>query len=316
MGLTVKQLFGIVPNAQIAEDWFEKIMWGVDHEKRHCGHCSAMDTVRSKSGRPMKYRCRTCKKYFDIKTGTMLQGTHIPLDTWIHAIYLAVTSIKGISSMKIHRELGVTQKTAWHLMHRIRMAMDIAHTLVGHVPMDGTVQMDEMYVGGLERNRHASKKLRLGRGAVGKTAVVGIRHNESGLIRAQTFDNVNQQNVHEFLHQNVKSGTEVHTDDARVYDNLEQQGFKHKSVKHSAGEYVKDGVTTNSIESYWALFKRGVYGTYHHLSRKHLDRYLEEFSGRHNIRAMNTWVQIVLVMGNIANTHLPYKELIADPEAD
>lgn len=163
-------------------------------------------------------------------------GTHIPLDTWIHAIYLMVTNIKGISSYRVRRELNVTQKTAWHLMHRIRMAMDVADSLVGNELMDGTVQMDEMFVGGKERNRHASKKLRLGRGPVGKQAVVGIRHNESGLIRAKTVDNVNQQTVHKFLRKNVKPGTEVHTDDANVYDNLEEQGFEHKSVKHSAGD--------------------------------------------------------------------------------
>ena len=171
-----------------------------------------------------------------------------------------------------------------------------------------------MFVGGKERNRHASKKLRLGRGPVGKQAVVGIWHNESGLIRAKTVDNVNQQTVYEFLHKNVKLGTEVLTDDANVYANLEEQGFEHKSVKHSAGEYVRDEVTTNSIEAYWALFKRVYYGIYHHLNNKHIDRYLVEFAGRHNTRAMNTWVQIVLVMSNIANTHLPYKELIRQPE--
>ena len=309
MGLTVKQLFEIIPDEATAEKWIEGIIWGWD--KRNCGHCSATDTVETKSGKPMKYRCRTCGKYFNVRTGTFLQGTHIALDDWIYAIYLMMTNLKGVSSMKVHRELGITQKSAWHMMHRIRNSMDVVPP--NTFQFSGEVEVDETYIGGKEGNRHSSKKLRLGRGPVGKKPVIGARDRESGYVKAKVIDRTDRKTLHGFINENVAIKSQIYTDEAHAYKGLID--YEHKSVSHSAGEYVKDQASTNGIESFWAMVKRGYVGTYHKMSFKHLHRYVQEFTGRNNARKINTWVQIMLVIGNMANTHLPYKELIKDPVA-
>ncbi|MXW07326.1 MAG: IS1595 family transposase [Gammaproteobacteria bacterium] len=258
----------------------------------------------------MKYRCRTCGKHFNVRTNTFLHGTRIPLSKWVYAIYLMCTNIKGVSSMRMYRELNVRQPTAWFLIHRIRQAMGILPH--GDEKFSGEVEVDETYIGGKEINRHASKKLRKGRGTVGMKPVIGIKHRETGYIKAKVIDDTIRETLQGFIKENVAIRSQVYTDEALAYKNLVELDFKHESVKHSVGEYVKKKASTNGIESFWAMVKRGYVGTYHRMSFKHLHRYVVEFAGRHNIRKFDTLVQMGMIVRNMTDKHLPYKELIKE----
>ena len=266
-GMTFMELIKLFPDAETAEEFFEAIIWG--STGRTCGHCDAVDTVPTKTGKPAKYRCRTCRKHFNIKTGTFLHGTRLPLHYWIYAMYFLLTNLKGVASMKIYRELGIKQDTAWFMMHRIREAMHIVPK--EEFMFSGEVEVDETYVGGKEGNRHAKDKLRLGRGSVGKKAVIGARHRETGLIRTEVIHDTTRETLHGFIKENVKAGSQIYTDEAHAYKNLPD--YKHKSVKHSAGEFVNKMASTNGIESHWSMVKRGYIGVYHFMSFKHLPRY-------------------------------------------
>lgn len=305
VGLTVMQLLDATPEEATAERMFEDVIWG---KERKCGHCDSTDTVENPSGKPMKYRCRTCGKFFNIKIGTFLQGTRLPLRKWIYAIYLMLTNLKGISSMKTHRELNITQKSAWYMMHRIRESMYILTK--ANVLFQGEVEVDETYIGRKEGNQHKSKKLGLGRGTAGKKAVVGARDRKTGLVKAEVVDDTTRETLHGFIRENISIRSQIYTDEAHAYKSLID--YEHGSVRHSVGEYVKGKASTNGIESFWAMLKRGYVGTYHNMSFKHLHRYIIEFVGRHNIRQLNTWAQILLIMHNMGGTHLPYKRLIKE----
>ena len=311
-GITLMQLADMFPDENAARKWFEAQVWP---EGRTCPRCGS-DRTHECSHRSCPYRCTDCRAYFSVKTGTALERSKIPLRKWTFAIYLEVTSLKGVSSMKLHRDLGVTQKTAWFMLHRLREAWAEDQTPPGMTPFLGPVEADETYVGGLRKNMSASKRkaFKDAGPAAGKTAVVGVKDRRTSLVTARVVENTDAPTLQGFVHQNTMPGGKVFTDESRAYLGLKRL-YSHEAVNHSVGEYVRDQAHTNGMESFWSMLKRAHKGTFHKISPKHLQRYVNEFAGRHGIREKDTIDQMNAVIAGMVGRRLLYRELVAGEPA-
>ena len=286
-----------------AEKWFVSRRWP---DGIRCPYCDSDAITDRKSRRKTpQYHCNGCQANFTVKTGTVMHDSRLPLGKWALAFYLFSTNLKGVSSMKLHRDLNITQKSAWYMAHRIRETWDDETERFA-----GPVEADETYVGGLEKNKHESKKLKAGRGAVGKTPVVGVKDRETNRVSTAVVESTDKATLQEFVHSRTEPDAQVYTDEARAYVGLRRP---HEAVSHSAGEYVRGQVHTNGLESHWAMLQRGIDGIYHHISPKHLDRYATEFAGRHNRRPLDTEQQMASMAVGAVGKHLPYQDLIGPP---
>ena len=310
-GMTLVQLMDRFATEHHAVEWFESIFWPSD---RCCGHCGSMNTYETPKRKPQPYRCRDCKSYFSVRTGTLLESSRIPLRKWAIAIYLCLTSLKGVSSMKLHRDIGVTQKTAWFMIHRIREAWSAQDD---NDYFGGPVEVDETFFGGKRANMSNQKRKELkdtGRGPVGKTAVVGLKDRETKKVSAKVVDSTDAATLIPFVEEHAANGSTIYTDDASAYNSLPMifNGYQHESVKHSVKEFVRGQVHTNGVESFWSMLKRAHKGTFHKISPKHLNRYVQEFAGRHNMRESGTIDQMRETVAQFVGRRLLYRSLIAD----
>ena len=305
-GLTLVELIRKFPDDETAEAWFASIRWPDGPECPHCG-CGNVQTPTAH--KTMPYRCRgnDCRKFFSVKVGTVMQDSKLGYQEWAIAIYLYNTSLKGVSSMKLHRDLGISQKSAWHLAHRIRECWDD----LSEEPFLGPVEADETYVGGKAKNMHAKvRRHRItGRGGVDKAAVAGVRDRATNKVTARVVASTDAATLQGFVKSHSAADAMVYTDEHKAYLGLPRHG----TVRHSVAEYVNGKAHVNGVESFWAGLKRGYHGTHHHMSAKHLDRYVAEFCGRHNRRPMDTEDMMAVSVRGMVGKHLPYAELVAEP---
>lgn len=301
--VSLYQFFQRFPGEEEARQYFETNRWAGEIS---CPHCGSLSVAAVKDMKPMPYRCRDCRQHFSVRTGTVLAESRLPLHKWLMAIYMMTTARKGIPSTQMARELGITQKSAWFLAQRIRETW----LAKSDGDMGDHLQVDEAFIGGKEKNKHESKRQHIGRGGVGKVAVVGLR-DQNDQVRATPVADTTAKTLVGFIEANAPAGATVVSDEFSAYRSLTAKGFTHHTVNHGAGEYVRHYcIHTNGIESFWALLKRGHYGIYHYMSPKHLHRYVNEFSFRHNTAQAGTMRFIEMTIARMMGKRLTYKELV------
>ena len=302
-GISLVEIMRQFPDDASAEAWYVTRRWpdGVN-----CPQCGSLNVQVGAKHKSQPYRCREkeCAKRFSAKTGTVMEGSKLGFQTWILATWLLSTNLKSVSSMKLHRDLDINQRSAWFLAHRLRVALAGKGGLFA-----GPVEVDETYFGGREANKHAHKKQRLGRGGIGKAAIAGAKDRATNEIHAEVVKATDAKTLQGFVGERAAPSATVYTDEAAAYKGMP---FNHESVRHSAGEYVDGMAHTNGIESFWATLKRAHKGAFHKISPKHLQRYVNEFCWRHNIRDEDTIDQMTAMAARMSGKRMRYRDLIAD----
>jgi transposase-like protein len=291
-----------------AREFIEQSRWPKGTVCQHCGVVGESYRLKAKAEskhpvRPGVWKCGACRKQFTVKVGTIFEDSHIPLTTWLKAIHLICASKKGMSAHQLHRMLGVTYKSAWFMAHRIRYAMSQEPL---SSKLRGTVEVDETYIGGKARvGKHGPRY-------TNKSTVVSLVER-GGNVRSMHWNKkISGKNLKEAIKENVEPDSHIMTDEYASYRGLNKSFRKHSTIRHKWRQYVRreggEIVTTNSVEGFFALLKRGVTGTFHHVSKQHLHRYLSEFDFRYNARHITDGERAALAMKGIDGKRLTYRD--------
>ena len=299
-----KSIFDLLkafPTEQSCIDHLEKLSW----DGNPVSPFDANSKVYKCAGN--KYKCKTTGKYFNVRTGTIFDNTKIPLQKWFLALYVFSSHKKGISSHQLARDITVTQKSAWFLLHRLRYAFDHPNFKAA---LGNTVEIDETFCGGDSKNKHTNKKTKNENGNTisDKVPVLGMIERD-GNVKAFVVLNREKDTIIPIIKENVKAESKIMTDEYPAYDGL-KENYTHKTVNHGAKEYVNEMAHTNGIENFWSHLKRGIDGIYHWVSVDHLQSYCDEFTLRFNTRKFGTQQRFDFVLAAISNTRLTYKDLI------
>jgi len=311
--INLSQLAKYFSDEDAARDLLEQWRWNGNPA---CPHCGGMEPYKltpkaesKKPGRKGLYKCKACRKQFTVTVGTVFEDSRIPISKWLLAIHLIASSKKGMSAHQIHRNLGISYKAAWFMMHRLRYAMQSGPL---SLLMSGSVEVDETFVGG--RGRKGSKRGRPGPDSH-KTPVVALIERGSGRVKAFTVPRVTADNLRAAIDANVHPHARLMTDELPAYRAIaEQTGREHHSVVHSREEYVRGDVHTNTAEGFFSLLKRGINGAFHHVSRGHLNRYCDEFAFRYENRKATDNQRATMIVAGAEGKRLTYKQPAASSE--
>lgn len=297
---TLVDLLTYFDSEQVCRDYLEAIRWGTDLK---CAYKDCDGDKVFKFGNGKVYKCAKCKRQYSVRVGTIFEDSKISLAKWYAAIYLITSHKKGISSLQLHRDLGVTQKTGWYMLHRVRHSLGLQQ----EEKLTGTIEADETFMGGKEGNKHKSKRIEASQGrSSAKTPVAGLIERGGNLIAKQVPD-TSGKSLRPFILANVTQGSNLNTDEWFGYNGLKAV-YNHNIISHSENEYVRNSIHTQSIEGFWSLLKRSVYGIYHSVSNKHLQQYVNESVFRYNTRKQSENERFNYMLSNL-KTHITLKQL-------